>query len=222
MGLLTQRWSARGLTVVAVNSNDTDAYPDDAPWNGWHPRLAPSGGIFPYLVDTGAKVAEAFRAACTPDFFLFDGTGTLTYRGRFDTARPGNDIPSPARTFGPPSMPCLTELPSGGTASVDGLQHQVACGPRAQLAWLGSQARRTPRRPRSKGGYVSNSADVNDSTATLEVVNRPEDGRYELLRDGSVIGHAAYSLNGDEITIPHVETDPALRNQGLGSALMAA
>ena len=48
-----------------------------------------------------------------------------------------------------------------------------------------------------------------------------EDGRYELLRDGSVIGHAAYSLNGDEITIPHVETDPALRNQGLGSALMA-
>lgn len=68
---------------------------------------------------------------------------------------------------------------------------------------------------------MSNSADVNDSTATLEVVNRPEDGRYELLRDGSVIGHAAYSLNGDEITIPHVETDPALRNQGLGSALMA-
>lgn len=92
LGLLTQRWSARGLTVVAVNSNDTDAYPDDAP-----ERMAPTarsfGWDFPYLVDTGAKVAEAFRAACTPDFFLFDGTGTLTYRGRFDAARPGNDIP---------------------------------------------------------------------------------------------------------------------------------
>lgn len=92
LGLLTQRWSARGLTVVAVNSNDTDAYPDDAP-----ERMAPTarsfGWDFPYLVDTDAKVAEAFRAACTPDFFLFDGTGTLTYRGRFDAARPGNDIP---------------------------------------------------------------------------------------------------------------------------------
>ena len=57
------------------------------------PTARSFGWDFPYLVDTDAKVAEAYRAACTPDFFLFDGTGTLTYRGRFDAARPGNDIP---------------------------------------------------------------------------------------------------------------------------------
>lgn len=58
------------------------------------------------------------------------------------------------------------------------------------------------------------------NTGGLEVRNRADLGRYELLRDGTVVGHANYSLRGDEITIPHVETEQALRGQGLGSKLM--
>lgn len=57
-------------------------------------------------------------------------------------------------------------------------------------------------------------------TDGLEVHNREDLGRYELLRDGAVVAHADYSLRGSEITIPHVETDPSLRGGGLGSRLM--
>lgn len=92
LGLLTQRWTARGLTVVGINSNDTEAYPADAP-DKMGPTARSFGWDFPYLVDAGAGVATAFRAACTPDFYLFDDNGTLVYRGRFDASRPGNDVP---------------------------------------------------------------------------------------------------------------------------------
>lgn len=92
LGLLTQRWVSRGLSVVGINSNDAGSYPADAP-----EKMAATarsfGWDFPYLVDADAQVATAFRAACTPDFYLFDGTGALIYRGRFDASRPGNDVP---------------------------------------------------------------------------------------------------------------------------------
>ncbi|MFM7063273.1 MAG: thioredoxin family protein [Actinomycetes bacterium] len=93
VGLLTQRWQARGVAVFGVMSNDIDAYPDDAPdkmvssARGW-------GWDFPYLVDTDDHAtATAYRAACTPDFFLFDAGLHLVYRGQFDGSRPGNDVP---------------------------------------------------------------------------------------------------------------------------------
>ncbi|MCB1027901.1 MAG: N-acetyltransferase [Microthrixaceae bacterium] len=66
---------------------------------------------------------------------------------------------------------------------------------------------------------MSDTAAANDTTE-LEVVDQPDRGRYELLRNGTMIGYADYSLRGDEITIPHVETDAAQRGQGLGSRLM--
>lgn len=66
---------------------------------------------------------------------------------------------------------------------------------------------------------MSETTAANDTT-DLEVVNKPEANRYELVRNGTVLGHADYALRGDEITIPHVETDPSLRGQGLGSKLM--
>lgn len=92
LGLLTQRWIARGVGVVGINSNDIDAYPDDAPEQmvifarqmGWD---------FPYLFDEDQTVAKAYRAACTPDFFLFDADRRLVYRGQFDDSRPRNDRP---------------------------------------------------------------------------------------------------------------------------------
>lgn len=87
-----KEYAARGLAIVAVNSNDFAEYPDDAP-----ERMAEearrAGYVFPYLVDEKQEVAKAYRAACTPDFFLFDGARRLVYRGQFDASRPGNAIP---------------------------------------------------------------------------------------------------------------------------------
>ena len=92
LGLLTQRWSARGLGIVGLNSNDPGAYPADAP-EKMAPLARSFGWDFPYLVDEDAEVATAFRAACTPDFFLFGSESSLVYRGRFDASRPGNGTP---------------------------------------------------------------------------------------------------------------------------------
>jgi hypothetical protein len=78
--------------VVGINSNDITAYPDDAPERmGEEARVA--GYAFPYLFDETQEVAAAYRAACTPDFFVFDGDRALVYRGQFDDSRPANGRP---------------------------------------------------------------------------------------------------------------------------------
>lgn len=92
LGLLTQRWIARGVAVVGINSNDVDTYPDDAP-DKMLVTARQYGWDFPYLVDDTQVVAKAYRAACTPDFFLFDADARLAYRGQFDDSRPRNDRP---------------------------------------------------------------------------------------------------------------------------------
>jgi len=87
-----KEYAPRGLAIVAINSNDFAAYPEDAP-----ERMAEEaerhGYVFPYLVDETQEVAKAYRAACTPDLFLFDAARRLVYRGQFDASRPGNHIP---------------------------------------------------------------------------------------------------------------------------------
>jgi peroxiredoxin len=85
-------YRARGLAVVAINSNDLEAYPQDGP-DGMRAEAAELGYEFPYLVDATQEVAKAYRAACTPDFFLFDAQRRLVYRGQFDDSRPGNGRP---------------------------------------------------------------------------------------------------------------------------------
>jgi peroxiredoxin len=82
----------RGLAVVAINSNDLDAYPQDGP-DAMRQEVAELGYGFPYLLDESQAVAKAYRAACTPDFFLFDAKRRLVYRGQFDGSRPGNGTP---------------------------------------------------------------------------------------------------------------------------------
>jgi len=82
----------RGVAVVAINSNDTDAYPADRP-EEMAKEAAAFGYTFPYLFDETQEVAKAYRAACTPDFFVFDGDRRLVYRGQFDDSRPGNGRP---------------------------------------------------------------------------------------------------------------------------------
>lgn len=85
-----KKYQAQGIEVVAINSNDFKAYPDDAPENMSRDSKE-LGYTFPYLVDAKQEVAKAYRAACTPDFFVYDGDRKLVYRGQFDSARPGND-----------------------------------------------------------------------------------------------------------------------------------
>ena len=87
-----REYRARGLAVVAINSNDLDAYPQDGP-EAMRAEVAEFGYEFPYLVDATQAVAKAYRAACTPDFFLFDAQRRLVYRGQFDDSRPGNGRP---------------------------------------------------------------------------------------------------------------------------------
>ena len=87
-----QEYQAQGITVVAINSNDFNAYPDDSPANMALDSTT-HGYTFPYLVDEQQEVAKVYGAACTPDFFLFDAEQKLVYRGQFDSARPGNNEP---------------------------------------------------------------------------------------------------------------------------------
>lgn len=82
----------KGLGVVGISSNDVANYPDDSP-EKMAEEAAEAGYRFPYLYDESQDVAKAYKAACTPDFFLFDSEMTLAYRGQFDDSRPGNDIP---------------------------------------------------------------------------------------------------------------------------------
>ena len=92
LGELASTYANKGVAVVLISSNDISSHPEDAPDN--MPAFLEQYGIAaPYLYDESQEVAKAYGAACTPDFFLFDGDHTLFYRGQFDAARPGNDEP---------------------------------------------------------------------------------------------------------------------------------
>ncbi|HZN75677.1 MAG TPA: thioredoxin family protein [Micromonosporaceae bacterium] len=80
------------LAVVGVCANDADAYPEDRP-EQLRAQAERAGWTFPYLVDDSQEVARAYSAACTPDFFLYDASRTLAYRGAFDESTPGNGKP---------------------------------------------------------------------------------------------------------------------------------
>jgi peroxiredoxin len=85
-------YQKRGLAIIAINANDPHTFPDDDR-DGMKREISEAGYTFPYLIDESQAVAKAFRAACTPDFFLFDRNRTLVYRGQFDDSRPKNNIP---------------------------------------------------------------------------------------------------------------------------------
>jgi thiol-disulfide isomerase/thioredoxin len=82
----------KGLGIIAISSNDDENYPDDTP-----EKLAEQaerlGFVFPYCHDESQETAKTYRAACTPDLFLFDDDFKLVYRGQLDDSRPGNDLP---------------------------------------------------------------------------------------------------------------------------------
>lgn len=81
-----------GVGMVGINANDVESYPADSP-EKMVLESQSRGYTFPYLFDATQDVAKACEAACTPDFFLFDGNRKLVYRGQFDASRPGNNLP---------------------------------------------------------------------------------------------------------------------------------
>jgi peroxiredoxin len=87
-----REYQQRGLAIVGINSNDVQAYPDDGP-EKMAEQARTVGFDFPYLFDESQAIAQAYGAACTPDFFLFDRDRRLVYRGQYDDSRPGNDKP---------------------------------------------------------------------------------------------------------------------------------
>lgn len=89
---LANEYKKQGVAVVAINSNDVQKHPEDSP-EKMAEEAEQYNYPFPYLYDESQEVAIAYRAACTPDFFLFNEQMQLVYRGQFDDSRPGNDKP---------------------------------------------------------------------------------------------------------------------------------
>jgi peroxiredoxin len=92
LAVLGRELTSRGVAMFGINSNDADTYPDDSP-AAMRREVELRGYGFAYLFDEDQSVARAYQAACTPDFFLFDASSRLVYRGELDDSRPGNGKP---------------------------------------------------------------------------------------------------------------------------------
>jgi len=107
-------YKGRGLAIVAINSNDVSNYPEDSP-EEMAKEAKSAGYSFPYLYDETQEVAKAHRAACTPDFFLYDRERRLVYRGQLDDSRPGNNLP----VTGADLRAAVDAVLAGGAPSAD-------------------------------------------------------------------------------------------------------
>ncbi len=111
---LARAYQDKGIAFVAISSNDVVNYPDDSP-EKMKITAREEGYTFPYLYDETQKVARAYDAACTPDFYLFGPGLELVYRGQLDDSRPGNDIPVTGKDL----EAALRAVLSGKEVSVD-------------------------------------------------------------------------------------------------------
>lgn len=93
---LGKDYAAKNAAIVAISANDAQGYPDDAP-PSLKEQAKTAGFVFPYLHDESQAVAKSYAAACTPDFFVFDKSRKLVYRGQLDDSRPGNGKPVTGR-----------------------------------------------------------------------------------------------------------------------------
>lgn len=117
---LAREIAPHGISTVAINSNDTGKYPQDGA-ERMNAFAAEHGWEFPYLIDESQDVAKAYGAACTPDFFLFDGEKRLFYAGQFDDSRPrsglaphGGDLREAVRRMLEGEQPLARPYPSSG------------------------------------------------------------------------------------------------------------
>jgi peroxiredoxin len=114
LGRVAADYMPKGLAVVAINSNSIESHPQDGPEN--MKRLAiQEGWEFPFLFDETQEVAKAYKAACTPDLFLFDGDCKLLYRGQLDDSRPSNAIP----VTGHDLRAAIEDVLAGAPVSID-------------------------------------------------------------------------------------------------------
>ena len=120
LGDLAREMAPQGVNTVAINSNDIEKYPQDGP-EPMKTFAAAQRWEFPYLLDETQAVAKAHGAACTPDFFLFDGAGRLFYTGQFDDSRPrsgktphGGDLREAVRRMLAGEQPLARPYPSSG------------------------------------------------------------------------------------------------------------
>jgi len=115
---LSNEYIQKGIGFIAISSNDVENYPDDSP-----EEMAKKDYPFPYLYDETQETAKAYKAACTPDFFVFDENRSLLYRGQFDDSRPGNDKP----VTGNDLRKALDALLNGNTIPEDEQKPSMGC-----------------------------------------------------------------------------------------------
>ena len=106
-------YAERDVGIVAISSNDVETYPEDAP-DSLKEQAQSQGFSFAYLFDEDQEIAKAYTAACTPDFFLFDGARSLVYRGQMDGSRPKNEIPVTGGDIRAALDAVLADAPVGG------------------------------------------------------------------------------------------------------------
>lgn len=111
-------YAPRGVAFVGINSNDVEKYPDDAPPKMKQEALE-AGYAFPYLFDESQAVAKAYRAACTPDFYVFDGQRRLVYRGQLDDSRPPGRSTTPVAVTGKDLRAALDAVLAGRPVPAD-------------------------------------------------------------------------------------------------------
>lgn len=92
LAAFAREYQAKGVAIVGISSNFTGTHPQDGP-ELMKKEATDAGYTFPYLYDESQAVAQAYKAACTPDIYLFDADHSLVYRGQFDSSRPGNGLP---------------------------------------------------------------------------------------------------------------------------------
>jgi peroxiredoxin len=124
---LARDYAGRPLAIVGITANDTAAYPQDAP----EPtaRFAQEAGLdFPILFDEDQSVARAYSAACTPDFFLFDATHQLFYRGQLDSSRPRRGADRPGQgTLDGADLRAALDAVLGGMPAPEPQRPSIGC-----------------------------------------------------------------------------------------------
>lgn len=129
LGAMTAEYAGKGLAAVGICSNDVVNYPDDGA-EFLREQADRAGFTFPYLIDEPQQVAAAYRAACTPDFFLYDTERRLAYRGEFDPSRPRKRHPRQRRHPARRSGQGLRRRPRPGAPHAKSrLQHQMETRP---------------------------------------------------------------------------------------------
>lgn len=117
---IVREYAEQGVSFVGISSNDAEAYPEDAPDN-MHTHAAEVGYTFPYLYDETQEVARRYDAACTPDFYIFDGDLKLAYRGQLDGSRPKrNPVPPTGEDLRAALDAVLAGQPVGGVQRPSG------------------------------------------------------------------------------------------------------